>query len=236
MEKNLKKINTVIFDFDNTLFNTYKIKQSFFDLAMHHGFSNEEAKSIYKKAWSTGNTNEMSFENFTKVLESELDNDKQLDKSEIQKVKDLIESGVAILDGAEELLLFCKEKIFNRYLLSLGVPNWQKKKVNSSGIGKYFDEEKIIYTTDIKKGKNNVIKEIFGEDFDGEGVVLFNDNAFETKRILNDFKKIKAFVRRETREEKFEQKDFENLQKDFSDRVVWSESLISLLNNFKKDF
>ena len=140
-----------------------------------------------------------------------------------------------LLDGARELL-DSVQGAYEMYLLSLGVESWQMKKFDLCKLETYFDPEHIMFTPSVVAGKIGKLQEAFGENFDGEGIVLFNDKPDETANMLQAFPKLHALVRREVRDERYSEADFEKAHDEFGDRFVWRESLKDLSSVFDTQY
>lgn len=231
----LPQIEQVVFDFDNTLFNTEKFKQKLYKMAKIHGYSHERARNIYKRSRTENERIIMSLSSFINVLKEDLQKDEIDFKSE--KVSDMItdmKNNDGLLPYAAELLKYCKQQDLDTYVLSLGYKEWQEEKIEQSGIKSILDEENILYTDNIENGKQGILRDLFGKNFSGENTAFFNDKPDETGDILHDFKQLRAFVRFEERDDRYRQADFEQLKDRFDERIFWSEQLKVLLNKFKK--
>ena len=233
-----KPVSSVVFDLDNTLINTEKIKEYFYEMAVVHGYSLYIAKEIYVESRTKGGKVIMSFDQYIKVLRQWLARDgREFKDKEIEEIKGKIYSGVDLLiPGAVELLDFCKNKGLKIYLLSLGVPTWQHDKFKMAGLDKYFDEgSEVVYTDMVGEGKVEAIKRIFNQGLDGEEIVLFNDKPDETEYILSVIN-LRAFLRKDSKDDRYTEGDYVDLQSRYSDRLTWSDDLKVLKEEFTKLF
>lgn len=238
MVRKVEKFKRVIFDFDNTLFDTETIKECFWEIADLHGFSKEETELMYKDARAKGAQITFTMESFLSVIKQKLQEKGKifLDR-EVFEIINRMENGATLVPGAKKIMEFTKTRNIERYVLSLGVHDWQEKKVKLSGIKPYFDEDKIIYTDNGKDGKEKALGNLFGMNFLGEGTILFNDKPDETESLLNRFPKMIVFLRREPRDKRYGEKDFQTLTKKYPNQVVWSEKLedfVQILRNIFK--
>lgn len=228
------RIDAVIFDFDSTLFDTEKKKHGFYEIAECHGYTRREAKDMYDQSRAQGNRMMISIAGFLSVLrESLTQSGKEFQSKEVSNIIDQMNKGVGLLPGAKALLEFSKRREMPMMLLSLGVREWQEEKVNKSGVDRCFATEDIVYTDILDTGKIDIIRERFGKDFDGVGVVLFNDKPDETADILRAFPKMFAYVRREVRDDRYTEEDFSSFQAAFPDRVVYADDLQFLRGLFQ---
>ena len=79
-------------------------------------------------------------------------------------------------------------------LLSFGEFSFQSKKINATGIAKFFDE--IIITPD---GKELALEKILKQFDDEKDVWFINDKIEETKKILEHFPKLKPVLKKSPR-------------------------------------
>lgn len=231
----LPQIKRVLFDFDNTLFNTEKFKQKLYKMAKIHEYSHKKARDIYKRSRTENECIIMSLSSFLNVLKERLQQDGIKFKSE--EVSELISdmrNSDGLLPYAAELLKHCQKQEFETYVLSLGHKEWQEEKIEQSGIKTVLDEENILYTDNIEGGKQCILRDLFGENFVGENTVFFNDKPDETGDILQEFEHLYAFVRFEQRDDRYEKQDFERLKEQFTNRIFWSQQLKDLLDKFKQ--
>ncbi len=229
MANPLEQITTVIFDFDNTLYDTERRKEFFWQMASVHGYNQVEAYRIYNEARLSEEKIIISLDRFLESLQSNIKKDKKTFLED--KVNDIIiemEEGTNLLPGARELVEWCFDQHLDCYLLSLGVREWQEMKFQQSTLSAYFPPEKVVITDDFKHGKKDAIEQLFGGRFKGEKTVLINDKPDETRGLLMAFSGMRTLLRREIRDVRYRVKDFKNIEENFPGRAAWSESLITL--------
>lgn len=222
-------LHTVVFDFDNTLFETEKLKEKFYAMAEIHGYTREDAKHIYNEARVASERIIINLSSYLVILREQIHADGLTFLSEeVSSIIEKVGKGDGLLPYARELLKFAQVQGLDMYLLSLGVKEWQEEKVRQANIDKFFEDGKIIYTDQIKGGKVQVLRELFGTDFTGANTAIFNDKPDETRLMLESFPDIVAFARYEVKDDRFSPINFDVLEKDFPGRVVWSEDLREL--------
>ncbi|MBI2990273.1 MAG: HAD hydrolase-like protein [Candidatus Magasanikbacteria bacterium] len=236
MQQIQNEIHTAIFDFDNTLFDTEKLKKVLREIVMKYGTTEREATEVYKKALSEGDTNTFSISHFFGVLQHEMRSQGvEIPDAELQIVRGRIVESARALEGAQALLEECKQKKYNMYLLSLGVPEWQREKLELSGFKDYFSDDNIMYTRAISQGKVEALQERFGADFTGSGVMLFNDKPDETGALLSAFPDLQVRLRFDEEDKRYREDHFTALAKDFPGRVSWSRDLSDFTRELRKE-
>ena len=220
-----------IFDLDNTLIDTERIKELFRQLAMDHGCSEEDAFKIYDKARTEDGKMVLTWKSYINELEKFLN--KSLDNEKVKTIEEKLSNEDLFLSGAVELIELLKGKGLSLYLLSLGVKDWQEEKIAWAGIKKYFDDEHIIFTQNTSEGKAEVLERVFGRDFDGDDAFLFNDKPDETDKLLEAFPELIAFVRYAAKDVRYNEEDYFELTRKYPNRVFWSEDLSDLLESVK---
>jgi len=224
-----KKIMTVIFDFDNTLYDTEKRKSFFWEIASVHGYSLLEAYEMYNEARHSCEKITISLEKYLEVLQSHLKRDqKEYNEAAVNDIRIAMEKGDNLLPGARQFVEWCQHQKLACYLLSLGVKEWQEIKFRQADLGMFFTSDRVVYTEDARQGKKGSLQNLFGSMFTGEGATIINDKPDETRDLLTVFPKLQALVRREKRDKRYQKKDFDGLVNDFPDRVVWAESLSAI--------
>jgi phosphoglycolate phosphatase-like HAD superfamily hydrolase len=224
-----EKITRVVFDFDNTLFDTERRKQLLYEMAMLHGYSKEEGKKMYDEARVVGEKIVISLSSYISILQEYVTRDKkQFRAVDVSSLIQKMHHGDGLLSGAKKLLFWCKSLPVEMYLLSLGVRGWQEEKVAQAGIADFFGDEHIVYTDKVDNGKIKSLQMLFGENFKGEGTLIFNDKPDETAALLQEFPGLVACVRREPLDDRFSEDSYTDLKKNFPDRVVCSERLEEL--------
>ena len=232
----MKQLSRVIFDFDNTLIRTEVIKDILRTAATGiYGFTATEADQIYREALTQDGKAAFTVDRFQELLKKHLPPGRKGSDVDMDRVKeDLQQLGAQLLvPGAGEFLQEVKEKELDHYLLSLGEPGWQQQKMSWAGLKKVFVEDHVFYTTDMKIGKTEALRQMFGKDFRGENTVLFNDKPDETAGILTSFPDIVTFLRQDDKDRRYRQEDFEQLADQFPDRVVFSSDFSELSSEFR---
>jgi FMN phosphatase YigB (HAD superfamily) len=165
----------IIIDFDDTIFNTYKMMQEFIKSFKKAGFSSEEFKEIYKKS----KEKKGEFDQKTVIgLFSKL---RSFDKHQV--AKELAE----ILERAEEFVYPDFRKFVDNFpkkeliLLSFGSTDYQKIKIENAGMRKYFDK---IYITNKDKVYN--IEKTYRK-YAGDRIVFIDDKAEEIDKVKEKF-------------------------------------------------
>ncbi len=230
-------MSSIIFDFDNTLFDTEQLKNIMRQAAVDSGCSAEEAQIVYERSRSDEKGNiTISLDHFIVTLRTFLEStDRALSIETITRLKAwLREIGPSLVfEGVCEMLAECSER-FECYLLSLGVPAWQREKISLAGIEKYFSPERIMFT-DREGGKVSALRELFGMQFDGTDTVFFNDRPEESAELLQQFPKLHLFIRRDRRDQRYaDEKLWKNLHEQFPDRVVTATETAHLFHLFSQ--
>lgn len=231
----MTQLHGVLFDLDNTLINTEKIKQAFIAIALKYGIESEDkAWEIYKEARDKDGKIKMSLNHFLDVLETHVEYvDREKAESEFEST---CAKGLRF-EGVEELLGELKQRNIQYSVLTLGVPEWQVQKMDAAGLGDYFDEdESILFTENTGAGKEKMLTDQFGEDFDGDGYVLFNDKPDETERLLERFPKLQVYVHNERVDKGYKDDAFAELKDRNPERVVFAKSFSDLGIEFRKRF
>jgi phosphoglycolate phosphatase-like HAD superfamily hydrolase len=228
-------IAQVVFDFDNTLFNTESVKEQFYEMARIHGYSDLEVYAIYQMARAHGEKMTMSLSRYLATLKKcILQDGKTFLAEEVGNLIAQMHAQGNLVEGAEELLQFCKEQNIPRCVLSLGAPAWQEEKVIQSGITPYFDAGTIFYTEHQYGGKLDVLKSM--RTMMKHPVCLVNDKPDETGMLLRELPNVVALVRIEERDHRYDHRDFRELERAFRGRVMCSSSLhelgAHLINHF----
>jgi len=165
----------IIIDFDDTIFNTYKMMQEFIKSFKKAGFSSEEFKEIYRKS------KEKKGDFDQKTIISLFGKLRPFDKRQV--AKELAD----ILERAEEFVYPDFRKFVDNFpkkeliLLSFGSTNYQKIKIENSGVGKYFDK---IYVTNKNKVFN--LEKIYRK-YAGDRIVFIDDKAEEIDKVKEKF-------------------------------------------------
>jgi hypothetical protein len=241
-------IKATIFDLDSTLFDTETLKEYLFDFLAVCGFRGGKAVAVYKSARDANGKNQFTLDNFKEKLKIRCAEEKvNFNESDWQKMEKELRSKKEelLIGGVKEVLQFLKDKKVPFYILTLGVSEWQKEKIRLAGLDKILlnkgenlnECKNIKYTVheDAKEGKIKEIRDILQEvgPKDGEGIMFFNDKPDETKEIIMEFPQMKVFVRREIRDKRFSDRDFEELRN--MPQVVQISEQFDFLKNIKNN-
>ncbi len=158
---------TIIFDFDNTLYNTSKLKEDLFKIFLEHNISQKDINSSYSRVLRTSG---YSYEKHLQILNS-LYKDLPA-KAIIKKIK-LLKLELYVFPGRIQLLNSLSKKN-HLILLTKGDLKFQKLKIKKSKLGKYF--KKIIITNE------NKVKTLRKTNFKNP-IYFINDNEKENHEI-----------------------------------------------------
>lgn len=227
------KIKKIIFDLDNTLIDTERIKISLDGFVMGlYGISRDQAEEIYKSARNDRGHVVFNRETYREILQNEL-NRKEIEyhDGDVERFFDKVNWKNFLLPGAIEILEYCQNKNMEIMLISLGNINWQLEKIRNVGLDYYFNMKlgNLILTSQEGEGKINALKRVLGENNkNGEGVVIVNDKPDETYVILREFSSIVALLRRETKDERYRPEIFTGMQDEFNGRIFVGDNLTYL--------
>ena len=196
-----------IFDLDATLIDTETLKENLIDfLIKSYNFSKNEAWEMYNKARDDKGKNTFSLERLGEVLGEE---------GKLNEWFEKIETNL-LIKGAGEIINFFVENKVPIYILTLGVKKWQMDKIKKSGLDKFLTEENIKFTDeeDARKGKEKEIQEILkGLNISSaEGIIFFNDKPDETIELLKKFPEMRVIIRREQRDNRYQDEDYEKIK------------------------
>jgi beta-phosphoglucomutase-like phosphatase (HAD superfamily) len=226
----------VLFDLDNTLIHTERIKTDvFFVVAQSYGLSLEEAKELYRSVRNENGRVVLSPQSFAQGLSIKVEVEQNLIEENMyallhEKMQEFC------VDGAIDFVYIASQTGFGMYIVSLGVHSWQEDKIEAAGFGTYFPKEKRILPRldlDEKNAKAIALQEFFGERIMGERSILINDKPAETAQLLQTFPLMRALVRWDGEDERYAQSDFETCHAQFKDRFIYSQSLRELQHIFQ---
>ncbi len=173
---------TIIFDFDDTLFNTKTFIQDVISALKSEGIPESGIRKTYDQM-----RKDYTFEKYVSAFENEhrIDKDKVLKKlNKLLSSKYVYKERIRILNnlkksGNKVILLTWTDKL-----------EFQKVKISKSGIGKYF-EKKDIWIVQGSKLEFLKRKKISGE------IYFVNDNKKENSEISDHFEHFKIIEPKE---------------------------------------
>ena len=231
-------VTDVVYDLDNTLIDAERVKWFFRQLVIRHGLTEEEAIGIYRQARNEEDGKiAITDERFLQFLRRELAaRGKELDTDIVEDVFSKIknEKEKLLLPGAVDLIKFCGKCEIRNHLLSLGVEEWQKKKIGWVGLDEFFNDENTVFTVEENSGKSGALRKIFGENFNGTGVVLFNDRVDESAELLDAYPELKVFARRDINDARHDDAVWQEFSKKYEGRAVVATDLNILLEKFRE--
>lgn len=177
----------LVFDLDDTIIDTRKIKSILFGIANELGVEAEAMQEIYKRVRDSGFTLEKFAQELGLVTGREESEIKRRMEQAILGKKDEL-----LFSDAKVFLALCREHKTEMHLLTFGAEGWQREKIGLFGLGELFPN--TVPTEDEKEGKLGELSAIIGVG-DGAGVVLFNDKLDEIKAALRRFPRLLAFWR-----------------------------------------
>lgn len=160
-------------DLDDTLFNTYLFKEDMFGCFAHCGVTAEDYYSSYRQA-VFGPVEGYFDYTFKKHADILRDVGYQISDSTIDELNNLFNKNYND-SQAVEFLLSLKKISHRLILLTAGEQSMQTRKMNSTGLAKYFDQVVII-----DGGKSQKIVDIAGQ---ADKILFVNDNLKENKQI-----------------------------------------------------
>jgi len=177
----MNKKGTIIFDLDDTLFNSVELKQDIFQMISSAGIDFEVVADSYLELRKIDSIYEL--ENHIQYLR---------DTTGV-KISDGIKNQIQninykkyVSDDARNLLQELS-KSYDLWLLSLGVLKVQMKKIIDTQLDNYFEQEKIIITTEPKEHKIKNLKFI-------EPIYFLNDKVGETEIISERYPAFSCLV------------------------------------------
>lgn len=167
-----------IFDFDDTIFNTKKLKSDIFEKLSNFDMDIETIETTYKNTLSQNRGNYILKKHLENLFR-ERKNFLKIEK-EILNWFNCLDFKKYILYRVEEMLENLKKR-HSLILLTKGDPDFQNIKIEKSKLGTYFEEINIV------EGK----KEEFLEEKKYNDVFFINDKESENEIIHTKFPSIK---------------------------------------------
>jgi len=168
--------NYSFIDLDDTLFNTYLFKEDIFGCFERCGVSREDYLDTYRQA-VFGPVEGYFDYTFKKHADILRELGYQITDSTIFELNNLLEKSYND-SQAEEFLLELKKISHKLILLTAGEQRLQKRKIDSTGLVKYFDQVIII-----DGGKSQKIVDVAGQ---ADKILFVNDNLKENNQIKKD--------------------------------------------------
>ena len=168
----------IVLDFDDTIFNTHQLMREFLEIVKKFNFTEEEFFGAYQEC------KKMVGDFDPKTIINLLNETKPFDKIKVEKEVDLMLSN---LSGFVYSDFFDFAKSFDRkdlILLSFGMTDTQKIKINNSKITEFFED--IIITS---RDKIEDIKSIF-EKHKKEKIFFIDDKTIQVDNIKRKFPEI----------------------------------------------
>ncbi|EKD42885.1 MAG: hypothetical protein ACD_72C00545G0002 [uncultured bacterium] len=163
-------------DLDDTLYNTYILKEDIFKCFSKCGVTRDAYKQSYNEAVFGPVVGYFDY-TFKKHADILRDMNYEIPDSTVEDLNNLTNKNYN--DFQAERFLIDIKKISNKLiLLTAGKKEFQQKKINSTGLDKYFDEIAII-----DGGKSQKIVDIVGQS---KKILFVNDNLSENIKIKED--------------------------------------------------
>lgn len=153
----------IYIDFDGTIFNSTKHYNNFINIFNKYNINKEYIENIMKKTYKEE-------KNLDKIA-SKIIKENNLDISILDELNNLYSEKLVFKDAITFL-----EKYYKKYdliLLTLGIKEYQEKKIKASKISKYFKE--IIITNDDKSKL----------DINYKDNLFIDNNPYELKKFSN---------------------------------------------------
>jgi len=214
MPETLHTMHAVLFDLDNTLIDTERIKELLFLAAQEAGISKEDAQETYRRTRDVNNQMTFTLAHYAQALgKPELED---AFRAALQKEKETL-----LYKEAKQLLEACRDANIPAHVITLGVLEWQKEKIMLTGVAALVPERNW-HSTDAGNaadGKARLIRAIIGKENDGAGYLFVNDKPDETAEILRMFSGLRALVYADARDARYTDPSFDALRTEFGARV-----------------
>lgn len=177
-----------IIDFDDTLFDTEAFKQSRIKVLQEIGVSEDLFKQTYQKAYA----NALGINTYNDGTHATALATYGFDLELVKKTLEVIKSHIKdfLFPDTLDFLQFLKQTDQKLILLSLGEANFQKMKIVGSDIEIFFDQ--IFTVNDIKE---NIIQQVVSSYANEPGIWFINDKIEETKKIIQQFPRLKPILK-----------------------------------------
>jgi len=193
-------VEVAIFDLDDTLIDTKRIKAILIETAQREcGLGSDRIWELYREARVDEGRAAFTLERFGAILADAANGNAPVDIVEKLRGEIRLHKDELFVVGAKEFLSTCTEQELSHYLVSWGVPDWQREKFALLELGKYFpDEEKIFYTDEANssQAKISIIKDVLeAEGVQSEKAALFNDKVVEMSDIQEAYPELQLYLR-----------------------------------------
>ena len=187
----------IIIDFDDTLFDTVSMKEDLLALFARFGMSAEKFWETYRASYFR---NDLASYNLWHHVDIACQQFSNLDKkSLLTEAEAFFKNGRYLLAGVMDFLNELRNLGVPLILLSLGDAEFQKQKVESVGVAKFFNE--VIFTGRKKVDAiQPLIKEANGD------IIFINDKINETREVVALSIQIKPILRVKNGVEMFDYK------------------------------
>jgi phosphoglycolate phosphatase-like HAD superfamily hydrolase len=167
----------IVFDLDYTLLDTTKFKEALADIFTSRGVSRDRYEEAYR---ATVNRHEGAYE-YDPEVHLQLLTDALASVADVSRAREeirqlLTRTGEYLFPGAVELLDGLRHSGNELVLLTLGNEQWQRTKVEHSGLAGHVDR-----VVTVNKAKVEVISEIVGH---GGQALIINDNGSEIGEMM----------------------------------------------------
>lgn len=163
-------------DLDDTLYNTYLLKEDIFSFFSACGVTREDYLKSYSQAVFGPVVGYFDY-TFKKHADILRDLNYEIPDSTVEELNNLLNKNYND-SQAEQFLLDLKKISHKIILLTAGQQNFQQKKIDSTRFAKYFDQTIII-----DGGKSQKILDVAGQ---ANKILFVNDNLKENIQIKQD--------------------------------------------------
>lgn len=170
---------TIIFDFDDTLFDTKRLKKTIFEKLSSFDISMDVIRESYRNSLRE---NQGNFIFKKKVLYLQKNHEAQISDDIFMWFKNLDFSSYVFKDSHDQLSKLSKNHTL--ILLTKGSRDFQEIKIDGSNLKKFFKEIHIAEGT-----KEDFL---YKKNFTGE-IYFINDKEAENEIVRNEFPNIKVF-------------------------------------------
>jgi len=160
-------------DLDDTLYNTYLLKEDIFGCFADCGVTKEDYRLSYNKAVFGPVIGYFDY-TFKKHADILREMNYSVPDSTVEKLNNLVKKNYNDIN-AEQFILDLKKISQKVILLTAGKKDFQQQKIDSTGLEKYFDQVVII-----DGGKSQAIVDVAGQS---QKILFINDNLKENIEI-----------------------------------------------------